>query len=51
MLYRTNAEAIRPLQEWTETFERFWRHQLNRVKEHAEVTAIPVSDPSTKENS
>jgi DNA-binding transcriptional ArsR family regulator len=36
MLYRTNAEAIRPLHEWTETFERFWRHQLNRIKERAE---------------
>lgn len=36
MLYRTNAEAIRPLHEWTETFERFWRHQLSRVKERAE---------------
>src|SRR2546426_1004193 len=30
MLYRTNAEAIRPLHEWTSTFERFRRHQLNR---------------------
>ena len=36
MLYRTNAEAIRPLHEWTSSFERFWRHQLNRVKERAE---------------
>src|SRR5256884_8688850 len=36
MLYRTNAEAIRPLHEWTETFERFWRHQLSRIKERAE---------------
>lgn len=35
-LYRTNAEAIRPLHEWTGTFERYWRHQLIRVKEHAE---------------
>jgi DNA-binding transcriptional ArsR family regulator len=35
-LYRTNATAIRPLHEWTSTFERFWRHQLFRVKEHAE---------------
>jgi len=34
--YRTNAEAIRPLHEWTSTFERYWRHQLNRVKERAE---------------
>jgi len=36
MLYRTNAEAIRPLHEWTSTFERYWRHQLSRVKERAE---------------
>ena len=35
-LYSTNAEAIRPIHEWTETFERFWRHQLIRVKERAE---------------
>jgi len=35
-LYRTNAGAIRPLHEWTSTFERFWRHQLFRVKERAE---------------
>jgi DNA-binding transcriptional ArsR family regulator len=36
MLYRTNAEAIRPLHEWTQTFERMWRHQLARIKEQAE---------------
>jgi DNA-binding transcriptional ArsR family regulator len=36
MLYRTNAEAIKPLHEWTNTFAQFWRHQLNRVKERAE---------------
>lgn len=36
MLYRVNAEAIRPLHEWTKTFERFWQHQLSRVKELAE---------------
>jgi DNA-binding transcriptional ArsR family regulator len=36
MLYRTNAEAIRPLHEWTGTFERFWANQLNRIKERAE---------------
>ena len=35
-LYRTNAAAIRPLHDWTETFERYWQHQLNRVKERAE---------------
>jgi len=44
MLYRTNAEAIRPLHEWTETFERFWRHQLSRIKERAEGKRNPSSD-------
>ena len=36
MLYSLDAEEIRPLHEWTGTFERFWRHQLTRVKERAE---------------
>src|ERR1700679_377829 len=35
-LYRTNAEAIRPLHEWAVTFERYWQHQLNQEKERAE---------------
>ena len=41
IFYRTNAEAIRPLHEWTGTFERYWRHQLNRVKERAEQKGEP----------
>ena len=27
MFYRTNAEAIRPLHEWTKTFAAQWQHQ------------------------
>jgi len=42
-LYRTNAEAIRPLHEWASTFERYWNHQLNRVKERAEAKAQEIS--------
>jgi DNA-binding transcriptional ArsR family regulator len=38
-LYRTNSEAIRPLHEWAGAFERYWQHQLNRVKDLAEATA------------
>jgi DNA-binding transcriptional ArsR family regulator len=45
MLYRVNAEAIRPLHDWTSTFERFWKHQLHRVKERAEEkSAAAVKD-------
>ena len=36
ILYRTNAEKIRPLHEWTSRFERYWRRQLIRIKERAE---------------
>src|ERR1017187_4321471 len=35
-LYRTNGAAIRPLHEWAGKFERFWQHQLIRVKERVE---------------
>jgi DNA-binding transcriptional ArsR family regulator len=37
MLYKVNAVAIRPLHEWTSTFERLWKHQLLRIKERAEA--------------
>src|SRR3984885_12770640 len=47
-LYRTNAEAIRPLHEWAGTFERYWKHQLHRVKERAEAM---VRQGSTELNS
>ena len=36
VFYRTNAEGLRPLHEWTTRFEQYWRHQLARVKERAE---------------
>lgn len=38
-LYRTNAEAIRPLHEWAGAFERYWQHQLQSVKALAEAMA------------
>ena len=51
MLYRTNAEAIRPLYEWTKTFERFWAHQLDRIKERAEAKSLErfASEKKTNE--
>jgi DNA-binding transcriptional ArsR family regulator len=36
VFYRTNADGIRPLHEWSTRFERYWRIQLVRVKERAE---------------
>ena len=36
ILYRTNAESLRPLHEWTGKFERYWLRQLHRIKQRAE---------------
>jgi DNA-binding transcriptional ArsR family regulator len=36
-LYRTNADALRPLHEWTGTFAQYWGRQLRRIKAHAEA--------------
>ena len=50
--YRTNAESIRPLHEWTGAFERLWQHQLLNVKILAEEKMsklIPESNPIQKE--
>lgn len=49
MLYSLDAEAIRPMYEWTQTFERFWKHQLQRVKERAEERAAAPKDPGKAE--
>jgi DNA-binding transcriptional ArsR family regulator len=50
MLYRTNADAIRPLHEWSKMFEPYWQHQLSRIKERAEAKAKALKNSiNTKE--
>ncbi len=52
-LYRLNAEELKPVNDWVKTYERFWTHQLDRIKERAERKATerlahkgrPVKDP------
>ena len=51
MLYQTNADAIKPLHDWTSKFERFWDHQLLRIKERAERKASDDSHSHSKEKS
>jgi len=38
-LYRLNAEKLKPVHDWAKTFERYWTHQLDRIKERAERKA------------
>ena len=37
-MYRTNADALRTIHEWTGMFAQYWRGQLRRIKAHAEET-------------
>ena len=37
-LYRTNADALRTIHDWSGMFARHWRGQLRRIKSHAEDT-------------
>ena len=35
-MYRTNAETLRTIHEWSRMFAPHWRGQLRRIKAHAE---------------
>jgi hypothetical protein len=38
-VYRLNARELKPVHDWVRNFERFWGHQLLRIKERAEQRA------------
>ncbi len=38
-MYTLNAGQLRPIHDWVRTFERFWTHQLQRIKAIAEAKA------------
>ncbi len=38
-LYELNAEQLKAVHDWVKTFERFWTHQVDRIKERAERKA------------
>ena len=35
-MYRLNAKELKPVHDWVKTYERFWTHQLDKVRERAE---------------
>jgi DNA-binding transcriptional ArsR family regulator len=47
-VYSLNAGPLQPVHDWVKTFERFWKHQLDRIKERAEKKA-KETNPATKE--
>ena len=38
-MYRLNAKELRPVHDWVKNYERFWSHQLDRIKSRAEEKA------------
>ena len=38
-LYKLNADRLRTIHDWVRTFEPFWDHQIDRIKERAERMA------------
>jgi DNA-binding transcriptional ArsR family regulator len=38
-LYQLNGQQLQPVYDWVKRYERFWMHQLKRIKERAERTA------------
>ena len=42
-LYRLSPEELRPVHDWVKTYERFWTHQIQRLKEGAERKAFERS--------
>jgi DNA-binding transcriptional ArsR family regulator len=37
--YRLNAMQLKPVHDWVKTYEHYWSHQLDRIKERAEEKA------------
>ncbi len=49
-LYKLNADHLKPIHDWVQTFEPFWDHQLDRIKERAERKANERSVGRDKTN-
>jgi DNA-binding transcriptional ArsR family regulator len=39
-IYRLEPEALKPVHEWLKVFERYWTHQIDKVKQRAEQKAL-----------
>ena len=50
-LYKLNADRLKAIYDWVRTFEPFWDHQLDRIKQRAERTAgeRPAGEPDRED--
>lgn len=38
-MYRLNPEGMKPVHDWVKTFEGYWTHQVDQIKQRAERKA------------
>lgn len=43
-LYRLNPGELKAVHDWVKSFERFWAHQIDRIKERAERRAAEIRE-------
>jgi len=39
-MYRLDAAGLKPVRDWMKTFERYWTHQVDQIKQRAERKAL-----------
>lgn len=47
-VYRLEADELKTVHDWAKMFERFWTHQLDRIKQRAEREAANARARSTR---
>ena len=47
-LYELNPEKLKPVHDWVRAYERFWSHQIDRIKERAERKARERAAPADR---
>jgi DNA-binding transcriptional ArsR family regulator len=45
-VYKLNGQQLKPIYDWVKSYERFWQHQLRRIKARAEQKAQASKTPS-----
>lgn len=44
-MYKLNGDELKPIHDWVKSFELFWTHQLDRIKQRAEQAALEHPAP------
>ena len=39
-MYRLDATQLKPVHDWVKTYERYWTHQISRIKQIAEQKTL-----------